>query len=116
QRGIAEDRIEGGAKAQALSVHGGNFEIAPARGGKLGGAGIDADDTAPGGGDLFAERAVAAAEIQNVLARLRIEDLEQRLGQIGDEAGVARIGLRIQTVDEPIAVKVAFHAWLEKPQ
>ena len=45
--------------------------------------------------ELLGERAVAAAEIEDALAALRREQLDDRRAEVGDEARVARVALGI---------------------
>lgn len=82
QRGIGKYCIEDTTKAQPLSVHGYHIDTAPAGCLELRRARIDADNPRAKGGDFFGQRAVAASEIQNTLARTRIEEIQQRLAQV----------------------------------
>ena len=56
---------------------------------------VDPDHVGAGFLDLTRQRAVAAADVEDMLARLRIEQVERRLAQRGHEAADAGIVGRV---------------------
>src|SRR5206468_11470304 len=58
-------------------------------------AAVDGDDAAAAGDELLREDAVAAAQIEDALARLRGEQGEHAGAEVGDEPRVPGIGVRI---------------------
>jgi hypothetical protein len=95
QGGVGEDRVELALEGELLAVTELGVQAACAGAFDLLGAAVETEDPAAPRGDPFAQRAVAAAEIQYALARPRVEQGEQRLAQVGDEARVALVSLGI---------------------
>ena len=56
---------------------------------------FDAGEDSAGGGELFGEGAVAAAEIQDVFAGLGGEESDDVGGEGGDEAAVGGVGFGV---------------------
>jgi hypothetical protein len=95
QRGVAKHRVELAGEGKPLAVN--DPRVESARAGRLDEvrARIDADDRAAQGNELFRERAVAAAEIEDAFARLWRKQRNDRRAEIGDEPGVASVALRV---------------------
>ena len=68
---IREHRIEFAVERQVLSGHHAGVEAARLGRGDHVGGGVDRHDRGAGGGDLFGQHPVAAAEIEDMLARLQ---------------------------------------------
>ena len=64
--------------------------------------------------ELLGERAVAAAEIEDALAALRCEQLDDGCAEVGDEAGVARVTLGIPALG--VVRSVVGHAGVAYPK
>ncbi len=52
---------------------------------------VDSDDVRAALDDLVGQRPIAAADVEDPLAYLRIEQIERRGAEVGDEAADARI-------------------------
>ena len=70
-------------------------EVALMGGGEHGRRGVDAEDDGSGGGELFGEGAVAAAEIEDGLTGLGVEQIDDPAGEVGDEAAVGGVGFGV---------------------
>src|SRR6185312_5774267 len=92
ERGIAEDRIELACEGEPHAVDDPRIEPLGLGRRHLLGALIDADRLAERR-ELGRQRAIAAAEIENPLARPRREPLEHALPQSRHEARIAAIAL-----------------------
>jgi hypothetical protein len=68
-------------------------------------AGIDADDRATQRREPLGKRAVAAAEIEDSLARTRRQQLDHRRAEVGDEACIGGVAIGL-----PVLVRCVFHA------
>ena len=95
QRRVREGRIEGFAEFQLGGIHQTRVEPVRARGGDHAQAVVDPDDLGPALLDLERQAAVAAADIEDMLARLRIEQVERRFAERGHEPADARIIARV---------------------
>ena len=82
-------------RAESLAVHDKNLSTVISRRLKLRQAGIAAVDCAARGNDLFRQRTVAAAEVQDGLAGLAIEQRQQWLAEVGNETRVLGVAIRI---------------------
>jgi hypothetical protein len=78
QRGVREHRVELALEGEALARHDPRVEPLRLGRGDHVGRGIDRDDCGAGGGELRGQHAVAAAEIENALAGLGREQLDDR--------------------------------------
>ena len=73
----------------------GAVKVALAGGGEHGGGGVDAYDDGSGGGELFGEGSVAAAEVEDLFAGLGVEEGDDFGGEVGDEAAVGGVGFGV---------------------
>ena len=95
QGGVGEHGVELGLEAQILAVHYPGVETARARRRDHVGGGVDRDHGGAGSGDALRQHAVAAAQVENPLVRLRRQKIDQRHSQFGDETRVPRVTLGI---------------------
>ena len=95
QGGVAEDGVELLAERQPSGVDNPRVEMAIARRRDLSGARIDRNQTTTRALDELRQPAVAAAEIEDALARLGIENPDDLAAVVRDEAAVPFILLRI---------------------
>ena len=95
QHGVAEHGVELLLERQRLGAPAPRIEAARARRADLLGAAVDGDDAAAGGDQLLGERAVAAAQIEHLLAGPRCEQVEDAGAEIGDKTRIPGIGVRI---------------------
>ena len=72
-------------EGEAVGVHHSGIEATLLGRGDHVGRCVHADNLRSRGGDSFRERPVTAAQIQNALPRLRIEQIKHRLPQVGHE-------------------------------
>jgi hypothetical protein len=75
----------------------------------LRGARIDADDITSERGKFRCERAIAAAEIENPLARLRREQFHDGRPELCDEASVSRVRFGIPRLRGARTIRVVGH-------
>ncbi len=52
-------------------------------------------DDGSGGGELFGEGSVAAAEVEDLFAWLRVQEFNDSGGEVGDEAAVGGVGFGV---------------------
>jgi len=78
QGGVGKYRVELLLEGEALARHDARVDAAGPRRRNHVGRGVDRDHLGPGGDDLLGQDAVAAAEIEDALARLGIEQFEHR--------------------------------------
>lgn len=92
---------EGGVELLVKGEFGGggvmNVEVAGAGGTDLGGTdhglgGVDAGEDGSGGGEPLGERAVATADVEDALAGLRGEEIDDAGSEVGDEAAILGVG------------------------
>jgi hypothetical protein len=76
QCGVAEHRVELTVERQALRVAEPRIDAARSRRVHERGRAVDADDLRARGGDALGKRAVAAADVEDLLARLRREEFD----------------------------------------
>ncbi len=95
QRRIGESGVEGLAELELRGVHQPGVEAA--RPGRADHAEVvvDAHHARAALDDLPGESAVAATDVEDMLARLRVEQVESRLPELGDEPADARVIARI---------------------
>jgi len=99
--GVGEDSVEsetvwkGGGIVVLEGQAAGALEIALAGGGQHGWRGVDAGDDRSGGGELFGEDTVAAAEVHDLFAGLRCKESYDGGGEVGDEASVGCVGFGV---------------------
>ena len=102
--GVGEDGVE----LMVVGERGGvvmlDMEVAFAGGGEHGGGGVDAGDDGSGGGELFGEGSVAAAEVEDLFAGLGVEERDYAGGEVGDEAAVGGVGLGVPGLAGLLAV------------
>jgi hypothetical protein len=91
QRRVGEHRVELGLERQPLAV--GQADVQAQRRGRRDqlGRGVDPDHPRARGRQRPRQRAVAAAQVQDVLARPRREQVDHRRAQLGNEARVGRV-------------------------
>ena len=89
--GVRKDGVEGTVEVHVGSAAVQDCEAAGAGGGDHGGGGVEAGDDGTGGGELFSEGAVAAAEVEDVLAGTGCEEIEDVAGETGHEATVGGV-------------------------
>ena len=94
QDGVGKDGVELLGKGQRLGVAHARVDSAAARRLEHRWRGVHADDVRARGRDLRGQLAVAATQIEDALARLRGEPLQDARAQGGDEASVFSIGSR----------------------
>src|SRR5262249_40983966 len=92
---IAEHGIEFTLVVELLSVRDARIEAEPAGRFDLRGAAVDAHHVTAEVGELLGERPVAATEVENALAALWREQLDDRCPELGNEARVARVAFGI---------------------
>jgi ABC-type multidrug transport system ATPase subunit len=85
---IGEDRVELRIEFQVIGVEQPGINTTLFRSRDHAARSVNSDNLCSGGYKLFREYAVAAAEIENALSRLRVEKIEYRLAQIGDKTRV----------------------------
>ncbi len=95
QRRIAEDGVELVRETEFRAIHYGRDEAALLRRIDLRGARVDPDDVATHLHQRRRQRTVTAAEIEDSLAGLRSQKLQDGHSKLGDEASVFRIALRV---------------------
>lgn len=91
QGGVGEDRIELPVEVQCLCTKKTGREPARLSGCNHLRRSVDSGNSRAGGSDLFRQRAIAAAEVENALAALRIEKFKDSACEIGNEAARLRI-------------------------
>ncbi len=91
---VREHRVELAGEGQVLGCHHPGVETARAGGGDHVGGGVDRDHHRTGGGDLFGQHAIAAAEIENPLARHGRQQFEHRCAERRHEMRGLGIALR----------------------
>src|SRR6266536_4972103 len=96
QRGIGKDSVEWFSERESLVVHQEDIQAAFSRRSKLRQAGIEANYDAACCRDFFRQCAVAAAEIQDKLMRLRLKELQERFPEISNIARVSRVAVVIR--------------------
>ena len=89
--GVREDGVEWLVEVHVRSAAVEDLQTAGAGGGDHGGGGIEAGDEGAGGGELLGEGAVAAAEVEDALAGLWREEIEDGAGKVRHEAAVGGI-------------------------
>ena len=70
------------------------------RGGDHGGGGVDTGEDGSGGGELFGEGSVAAAEVENAFAGLGSEEIDYTGGEIRDETAVGGVGFGVPCLSD----------------
>jgi hypothetical protein len=93
--GVAEDGVELGVEVEALAVADAGVEAEAARSFDLCRTAVHGDHAASQSGQARGQRAVATSEVEDSLAWLRREECEDGRAEVGDEAGVARIGIGV---------------------
>ena len=91
ERGVAEHGVELALEAEVLTVPDAGVEAERLRRVDLRGARVDAHHRAAERGELGGQHTIAAAEIQDALARLRGKELQHRRAELRNEARVARV-------------------------
>jgi hypothetical protein len=94
QRRVGEHRVELALESEALTRHDPRVEALRLGGGDHVGRSVDRDDDSPAGGDLRGQHAVAAAEIEDALARLGVEQLDHRRAESWHEMRGRGVTLR----------------------
>jgi hypothetical protein len=92
QRSVAEDGIELFLERQSFSAHHVRVQSKLLCGLNLRSARIDGNHRTSKIGQFFRERAVAASQVKNALARLGRQQLHDGRSQVGNKAGMARVG------------------------
>ena len=95
QCGIAEDRVELAGELEVLAAGDAGVEPVPPCRRNLLRARIDADDVAAEAGEFERQRTIAATEVKDALTRLGREQLDDGRAELGDEAGVLGIAIRV---------------------
>lgn len=95
QHGVGEDGVEFSGEIQFRGAEDPGVQSTGAGRFDLFGAGVDGDDVAADVAEANREGAVAAAEIENALAGLRVEELEDGRAELGDESRVAGVLLGV---------------------
>ena len=95
QHRVAEDRIEFGVEREFLGIDDPGVEPALECGPDLFGAAVDGDDAASRLPETFGQGAVAASQVENALARPRIQQVADRRTEVRDEAAVLSVCLRV---------------------
>ncbi len=90
---VAKDGVEFALERQALCVAEPCVDTARSRRFNERRRSVDADDVRARGDDALRERAVAATDIENPLAGLRREEIDQRRTEVGDEARITRVAI-----------------------
>jgi hypothetical protein len=85
QRRVGKGRVERLAELQLRGVHQPGVEPARLRRGDHAEAVVDPDDVSAGFLDLQRKCPVTAADVEDMLARLRVEQVERRFAELGDE-------------------------------
>jgi hypothetical protein len=93
QCGVAEDGIELARKRQTLRVTETRIDAACPRRFDERMRPIDADGPCTRSDDPLRERTVAATDVENIFARLRREQIDQRRTEVGDETRVTRVAV-----------------------
>src|SRR5262245_47743490 len=93
--GVGEDGIEFVFEAKILAVHYQDLQPASPGRGNLRQAGVNAHYPTAERSNSFRERAIAASQVENHLTRFGRKDLDKGRAEIRDEAGVARVTLRV---------------------
>ncbi len=117
ERRVREHGVEFVHELEPFGVHHSRVEAGRARCLDLQRAAVDADDLATEIDELSRERAVAATEIEDALARARREQLDDGSAEVGYEPGVSRVpvgipGLRLRhrTLRAAHALRAGFTA------
>ena len=92
---VAENGVELRLEGEGLAVHDPRVEAAGAGGSHLLGARVGAHHVAAEGAELLGQDAVSAAEVQDPLAGPRVEQRHHRHAEVGDEARVPGVELRV---------------------
>ena len=95
KRGIAENRFELPLEAEVMAVAHGDQQTSADSGTRLRDTGIGTDHASSPSSDFFRQSTVPATQIHDELAGLGRKQFQERLSQIGDEAGILSVGLRI---------------------
>jgi len=117
--GVGEDSVklvvvgEGGGVVLFDCKAGGAIEGALAGRGEHGGGGIDAGDDGSGGGELFGESTIAAAEVEYALAGLWSEKGDDAGGERGYEATVGGVGFSVPGLGAGGFHRIIFRLWRE---
>lgn len=91
KRRIGEDRVELGLEGKRVAVDALHLETFGGGSGQTLLAQITPKDVGAGSGDLLGQCAIAAAKVENPLAALRRQQIENVVGQLRNEASVAGI-------------------------
>ena len=91
QRRVGKSRVELGEELHVLGREQQRIDALGARRGDHLGRIVDAEHGRAALDDLLGQRPLAAADVEDALARLRIEQVERRPAELGDEAADARI-------------------------
>ena len=94
QDGVREDRVELTIEREVFGANLTRIDAAGSRRDNHGFGRIDADDDRAASGDLHGERAVAATQIEDALARLRIQPIDERRAERRNECRMVRVLLR----------------------
>jgi hypothetical protein len=94
-RGVAEHGVELGVEVEEIPVADARIEADAACSFDLRGTRVDADYVSSERDEFRGQRTVAASEVEDSLAWLRREQFDHRRAEIGDEARVARVTVRV---------------------
>jgi hypothetical protein len=103
ERGVAEYCVEFAFECQPLAVHDIRFEAQIFRRLHLCRAAVDAHNAASHRNKPCCKHAITAAQIQNSLTRLRIEQLQHWCPKVGYESSVLRILLWVPRLGRSIS-------------
>ncbi len=115
QRRVAEYRVELVFEIEALRVPKSYVDPARFRGADERLRCVDADDRRAGGGDAFGQGPIAAPEIEDPLAGLRREEIDERRAEIGNEASVACVLLCVPDLQRRSKPAYCVAGGLESP-
>ena len=95
QGGVGEHGVEFALEGELLGVHDMGVEAARARRRHHVGPAVHRHHVRAGRHQLLGQRAVAAADVEDMLARLGSQKIDQGFAEIGHETGVAGVAVGV---------------------